>query len=111
MGSPTAPARALLSVHFVVIGGSIAGLATALALARAGHRVTVLEKRAEDAPHPAGGFRIVPNGSKLFARWGLEKQLADVSVDSRMIHMYTCASFSLRKSQCSYCVQMPRASI
>jgi 2-polyprenyl-6-methoxyphenol hydroxylase-like FAD-dependent oxidoreductase len=37
--------------HVVVIGGSIAGLATSLALARRGHRVTVFEKDA--APLPA----------------------------------------------------------
>jgi 2-polyprenyl-6-methoxyphenol hydroxylase-like FAD-dependent oxidoreductase len=46
--------------HVVVVGGSMAGLATACALARDGHRVTVLEKDA--APLPA-------TPAEAFARW------------------------------------------
>ena len=41
----------LRPVHIVVIGGGIAGLGTALACARDGHRVTILER--DDTPMPA----------------------------------------------------------
>jgi 2-polyprenyl-6-methoxyphenol hydroxylase-like FAD-dependent oxidoreductase len=46
--------------HIVVVGGSVAGLATALALAGNGHRVTVLERDA--APPPA-------NVNDAFEHW------------------------------------------
>jgi flavin-dependent dehydrogenase len=39
--------------HVVVIGGSVGGLGTALALARDGHRVTLLEKDAAPLPESA----------------------------------------------------------
>ena len=38
-------------MHLVVVGGGIAGLGTALACARGGHRVTILER--DDTPMPA----------------------------------------------------------
>jgi len=37
--------------HIVVIGAGVGGLGTALAMARAGHRVTVLERDATPMPH------------------------------------------------------------
>jgi 2-polyprenyl-6-methoxyphenol hydroxylase-like FAD-dependent oxidoreductase len=37
--------------HIVVVGAGVGGLGTALALARAGHRVTVLERDATPMPH------------------------------------------------------------
>jgi salicylate hydroxylase len=85
------PARAHLSIHFVVVGASIAGLASALALARAGHRVTVLEQAGEHEQRPAGGLRIPPNVSKVFAHWGLGVELAAIAAESHMMRMYTCA--------------------
>jgi 2-polyprenyl-6-methoxyphenol hydroxylase-like FAD-dependent oxidoreductase len=44
--APAAPERA--SLDFVIVGGSVAGLASAFALRRAGHNCVVLE--AHDGP-------------------------------------------------------------
>ncbi|MBV6699905.1 3-hydroxybenzoate 6-monooxygenase [Kitasatospora aureofaciens] len=57
-------------IHALVAGGGIGGLATALALATAGHRVTVLER--QDAFTEIGaGIQIAPNGFHALDRLGV----------------------------------------
>ncbi|MEO1693747.1 MAG: FAD-dependent oxidoreductase, partial [Pseudomonadota bacterium] len=60
-----------MSTHTIaVIGGGIAGLATALALARAGCTVRVFEAR--DAPQEAGaGIQLGPNATRALMVLGL----------------------------------------
>ncbi|MEE1828090.1 FAD-dependent monooxygenase [Streptomyces sp. BE20] len=54
----------------VVVGGGIGGLATALAVSRAGHRAVVLERAPEFAEIGAG-IQIAPNGILALERLGL----------------------------------------
>lgn len=60
--------------HVIVAGAGIGGLAAALALARAGQRVTVLERSAEFAPIGAG-IQLGPNAMKVLASWDLQDAL------------------------------------
>lgn len=69
MAGPAGDERAL------VAGGGIAGLATAIALARHGVATCVLEKRAELAEAGAG-IQIGPNGVHVLADLGIRDQLA-----------------------------------
>jgi salicylate hydroxylase len=54
----------------LIAGGGIGGLAAALALARTGQRVTVLERAADFAAMGAG-IQLGPNAMQVLAAWGL----------------------------------------
>ncbi|MFD5569697.1 FAD-dependent monooxygenase [Streptomyces cadmiisoli] len=54
----------------IVVGGGIGGLATAVAVARRGHRAVVLERAAEFAELGAG-IQLAPNGLHALDRLGL----------------------------------------
>src|SRR6476660_3508327 len=58
----------------LVVGGGIGGLATALAAARAGRTVHVIEKSPEFTEIGAG-LQLAPNATRMLARLGV---LADV---------------------------------
>lgn len=77
MSSPHREASCKLD--FLVIGASVAGLGAAYTLARAGHRVRVLERR-DSLAAPSGGVRVPPNMSKMLKRWAGQQRLDKVSL-------------------------------
>lgn len=106
--------QADLSIHFIVVGGGIAGLACAIALRRVGHTVLVLERFTDadisqvrlpntlclSLSHSAtpqlshGGIRLPPNVSKILFHWGLEHALRQVSITSASVDISMCSSKS-----------------
>ncbi|MFJ8804061.1 FAD-dependent monooxygenase [Streptomyces sp. NPDC102487] len=60
----------VLTPHLAVVGGGIGGLATALAIARAGSRVTLVEKAAQFCEIGAG-LQLAPNASAALAELGV----------------------------------------
>jgi salicylate hydroxylase len=69
-----------VSLQVLVVGGGLAGIATAFALQRAGHAVAVLE-RSESACTPSdGGLRSPPNMTRILNHWGLAPRLALTAV-------------------------------
>ena len=69
----SAPIRSI-----AVVGAGVAGLATALACARAGHRVQVFEQVREFAPVGAG-IQLGPNATRVLHDLGLESALRAVA--------------------------------
>lgn len=55
---------------YIILSG-LAGLATAHALALAGHRVRVFEATDGTVRFSASAFRVTPNGSKVLQQWGV----------------------------------------
>lgn len=62
-------------IRVAVVGAGTAGAAAAIALARAGHAVTVLERVAEPGPVGAG-ITLQPTGQAALRQLGLLEQLA-----------------------------------
>ncbi|KAL7919622.1 hypothetical protein ACQKWADRAFT_315556 [Trichoderma austrokoningii] len=74
----TKPSPLLFKV--IVVGAGLGGLATAIALARKGHIVTVLEQ-APALGEVGAGIQVPPNSAKLLLRWGLGPLLRDRVVE------------------------------
>jgi 2-polyprenyl-6-methoxyphenol hydroxylase-like FAD-dependent oxidoreductase len=66
------------SLHFLVAGGGIGGLAAAFVLGRAGHQVTVLEQSAAFGEIGAG-IQLGPNIFKMFEYLGLTEAVNRVA--------------------------------
>lgn len=77
---PTAVhSEAALKLDFIVVGGGLSGFSVAHVLAKAGHRVRVLEKLPALGA-PSGGLRVPPNMSKLLKKWVGAEELAKSAV-------------------------------
>ncbi|KAJ6594841.1 hypothetical protein B0H19DRAFT_1247480 [Mycena capillaripes] len=82
-------AKSTTRLDFIIVGASISGLATAIALKASGHNVLVLEKETQ-----LGGTnsqRIVPpNGTKILFDWGLGTEARNNSaiLDGFAIYRY-----------------------
>jgi len=70
--------------HLIVAGAGIAGLTVALALARAGMRVTVLEQ-ADKLADIGAGIQLSPNATRILIALGLRERLAAAAMVPRAI--------------------------
>src|SRR6185503_15129832 len=65
--------------HVIIAGGGIAGLTSALLLARAGMRVTVLEQTAK-LEETGAGLQLSPNASRVLIALGLRERIESTAV-------------------------------
>ncbi len=72
--------------HVIVAGAGIAGLTAALALARAGLRVSVLEQ-AERLEEAGAGLQLSPNATRILISLGLRERLEPLAVAPRAIRV------------------------
>ncbi|KAL6307441.1 FAD/NAD(P)-binding domain-containing protein [Sparassis latifolia] len=89
------PLHALLSISFLVIGGGISGLTSAIALRRAGHRVLVLEKGNGIKNTGESGIHVPANLTKVLFNWGLKDKLLQCGLVSHTMFLtkYTTGEF------------------
>ncbi|MEG8184471.1 NAD(P)-binding protein [Nocardia terpenica] len=72
-------------IDVVVVGGGVAGLAAASALARDGRRVRLVEKAAEFGEIGAG-LQLGPNATRVLAKWGLlDRVIASGVLPARLV--------------------------
>ncbi|KAJ7452772.1 hypothetical protein B0H11DRAFT_2072946 [Mycena galericulata] len=69
-------AKSVAGLNFIIVGASISGLASAIALKASGHNVLVLEKEPQlgRTGSRSGCARVPPNGCKILFDWGLEEE-------------------------------------
>lgn len=70
------------TLHVGICGGGMGGLAAAIACARAGAKVTLLEA-AHELGEIGAGIQMFSNVSRLLIRWDVDKIIGDdlISVD------------------------------
>lgn len=78
--------KASVCLQFVIVGGSIAGLACAYTLLSAGHRVVVIERSATKY-QLTGSIRVPPNLTRILNRWGVGEALSSHSAKN-VLHQH-----------------------
>jgi salicylate hydroxylase len=74
-----------------VVGGGVAGLGAALACARAGHRVELLEQ-ASTWTEVGAGIQLGPNAVRVLASWGLLEPLRACAAFPEALHSSSAAT-------------------
>ena len=77
-------ATSFLKLNIAVIGGGLGGLSAAISLRRAGHIVTIYERR-DFAGEIGAGIGIPSNGSKWLYKWGVDIEAGRPVVMSKLL--------------------------
>ncbi|KIX97613.1 uncharacterized protein Z520_06391 [Fonsecaea multimorphosa CBS 102226] len=78
--------KSRIQLNITIVGAGLGGLATAVALARHGHSVTVFEQACK-LGEVGAGIQIPSNSSRLLKRWGVAEHLAPFIVEPHGINL------------------------
>lgn len=87
---------ALAGREAVIVGAGVAGLTVAVALARRGARVTVLE-RATTIREAGAGLQLSPNAMRVLAALGLREAMEPASLRSHRVHLRDASGASVAR--------------
>lgn len=73
-------------LHIGICGAGIGGLAAAIAMAKAGAKVTVLEA-APELGEIGAGIQMTPNVARLLVDWGVDQVIGDNLVEFEELNM------------------------
>lgn len=76
---------------FVIIGAGIGGLTAAIAIARTGAHVVIVERAAE-LSEAGAGIQLSPNAGRVLAQFGLERQIAAKGIEPKAITVRNATS-------------------
>lgn len=81
----------------IIVGGGIAGLSTALALAHKGIASTLIEK-CEQLDVVGAGIQLTPNATRILAHWGVLNKLIEMGTTPRFLELRDGVSLKTRLS-------------
>ena len=75
-----------MKLKIIVVGAGLGGLATAVALRRRGHEVSVFEK-APELGEVGAGIQVPPNSSRFLLQWGLGPYIEGKAMEPEAIRI------------------------
>uniref|UniRef100_L2G0S0 FAD binding domain protein n=1 Tax=Colletotrichum fructicola (strain Nara gc5) TaxID=1213859 RepID=L2G0S0_COLFN len=90
MNQVTAHTRSSVQLEIIVVGAGLSGLATAVAAALSGHKVTVFES-AKELLEVGAGLQVTPNSTRILQKWGLPDRLwkSASEPNTLVVHRYS----------------------
>ncbi|CAF26245.1 FAD-binding protein [Bartonella quintana] len=70
----------------IIVGGGIAGLSSALALAHKGIASTIIEK-CKQLDSVGAGIQLTPNATCIFAHWGILSKLIEIAITPQFLQL------------------------
>ncbi|ETS17867.1 hypothetical protein Q648_00389 [Bartonella quintana JK 12] len=70
----------------IIVGGGIAGLSSALALAHKGIASTIIEK-CKQLDSVGAGIQLTPNATCIFAHWGILSKLIEIGITPQFLQL------------------------
>ncbi|KAK2028784.1 FAD binding domain-containing protein [Colletotrichum zoysiae] len=90
--------KSAVRLDIIVVGAGLSGLATAVAAALSGHRVTVFES-AKELLEIGAGLQVTPNSTRILQKWGLPDRLWESASEPKALFVHRFSGKVLVKEE------------